>query len=84
MQTFVGASAYSFQDADDQLFSPTVLEDVAFGPLNLGKSKTDAIQIARRTLNFLGLDGFEDRITFQTVRRRKTIGVFGHRFGHGA
>ena len=27
-----------FQDADDQLFSPTVLEDVAFGPLYLGKS----------------------------------------------
>ncbi|MGD8893893.1 MAG: ABC transporter ATP-binding protein, partial [Desulfobacterales bacterium] len=27
-----------FQDPDDQLFSPTVLEDVAFGPLNLGKS----------------------------------------------
>jgi len=25
-----------FQDADDQLFSPTVIEDVAFGPLNLG------------------------------------------------
>jgi ABC-type glutathione transport system ATPase component len=28
-----------FQDPDDQLFSPTVLEDVAFGPLNLGKSR---------------------------------------------
>ena len=27
-----------FQDPDDQLFSPTVIEDVAFGPLNLGKS----------------------------------------------
>ena len=37
-----------FQDADDQLFSPTVLEDVAFGPLNLGKPKQEAIEIARR------------------------------------
>ena len=54
-----------FQDADDQLFSPTVLEDVAFGPLNLGKSKTEAVEIARRTLNFLGLSGFDDRITFK-------------------
>ena len=35
---------FLFQDADDQLFSPTVLEDVAFGPLNLGKSKDDARQ----------------------------------------
>ncbi len=29
-----------FQDADDQLFNPTVLEDVAFGPLNLGQEQT--------------------------------------------
>ncbi|HHD56440.1 MAG TPA: ABC transporter ATP-binding protein, partial [Desulfobulbaceae bacterium] len=27
-----------FQHADDQLFCPSVLEDVAFGPLNLGRS----------------------------------------------
>jgi len=54
-----------FQDADDQLFSPTVLEDVAFGPLNLGKSKDEAVDISRKTLNFLGLNDFEDRITFK-------------------
>jgi len=54
-----------FQDADDQLFSPTVLEDVAFGPLNLGKSKDEAIDISRKTLAFLNLSGFEDRITFK-------------------
>lgn len=52
-----------FQDADDQLFSPTVLEDVAFGPLNLGKSKSEAIEISISTLKFLGLEGFEDRMT---------------------
>ena len=54
-----------FQDSDDQLFNPTVLEDVAFGPLNLGKSKAEAVDISRNTLNFLGLKGFEDRITFR-------------------
>ena len=54
-----------FQDADDQLFSPTVLEDVAFGPLNQGKSVPEATAIARRTLDFLGLEGFEERITFK-------------------
>ena len=32
-----------FQDPDDQLFSPTVIEDVAFGPLNLGLSPAEAI-----------------------------------------
>jgi cobalt/nickel transport system ATP-binding protein len=62
-----------FQDADDQLFSPTVLEDVAFGPLNLGKSKNEAVDIARRTLTFLGLDGFEERITFKLSGGEKRL-----------
>lgn len=52
-----------FQNADDQLFCPTVLEDVAFGPLNLGKSHDEAADIARQTLADLQLTGFEDRIT---------------------
>lgn len=62
-----------FQDADDQLFSPTVLEDVAFGPLNLGRSRADAMAIARRTLEFLGLGGFEDRITFKLSGGEKRL-----------
>jgi cobalt/nickel transport system ATP-binding protein len=62
-----------FQDADDQLFSPTVLEDVAFGPLNLGKTKAEAGAIARRTLGFLGLNGFEDRITFKLSGGEKRL-----------
>ncbi len=62
-----------FQDADDQLFSPTVLEDVAFGPLNLGKSQDEAMDIARNTLKFLGLDGFEDRITYKLSGGEKKL-----------
>jgi len=62
-----------FQDADDQLFSPTVLEDVAFGPLNLGKSKDEAIDIARKTLEFLDLAGFEDRITYKLSGGEKRL-----------
>lgn len=62
-----------FQDADDQLFSPTVLEDVAFGPLNLGKTKEEAVEISRRTLSFLGLDGFENRITFKLSGGEKRL-----------
>ena len=62
-----------FQDADDQLFSPTVLEDVAFGPLNLGKSRNEAVEISRETLSFLGLDGFEDRITFKLSGGEKRL-----------
>jgi cobalt/nickel transport system ATP-binding protein len=62
-----------FQDADDQLFSPTVLEDVAFGPLNLGKTKEEAIAISRKTLSFLGLEGFEDRITIRLSGGEKRL-----------
>lgn len=52
-----------FQDADDQLFSPTVIEDVAFGPLNLGSPPQEAKEIALKTLADLGLSEFGDRIT---------------------
>jgi cobalt/nickel transport system ATP-binding protein len=62
-----------FQDADDQLFSPTVLEDVAFGPLNLGKTRKEAIRIAKETLAFLGLEGFENRITFKLSGGEKRL-----------
>ena len=62
-----------FQDADDQLFSPTVLEDVAFGPLNQGKSQDEARAIAHRTLESLGLAGFEDRITYKLSGGEKRL-----------
>lgn len=39
-----------FQDPDDQLFMPTVAEDVAFGPLNLGFSREEARARATRAL----------------------------------
>ncbi len=52
-----------FQGSDDQLFCPTVAEDVAFGPLNLGKPREEAIEIVRETLAAVGLEGFEDRVT---------------------
>ena len=41
-----GIVGICFQQADDQLFGPTVLDDVAFGCLNQGKSKAEAYQIA--------------------------------------
>jgi cobalt/nickel transport system ATP-binding protein len=62
-----------FQDADDQLFSPTVLEDVAFGPLNLGKTREEAAAISRETLRFLGLEGFEERISFRLSGGEKKL-----------
>jgi len=62
-----------FQDADDQLFSPTVLDDVAFGPLNLGLSVDEARDRAVRTLAGLGLAGFENRLTHRLSGGEKKL-----------
>ena len=62
-----------FQDPDDQLFCPTVLEDVAFGPLNLGRSPAEARAIAERTLTRLDLAGFAGRITHKLSGGEKRL-----------
>lgn len=64
---------FLFQSSDDQLFSPTVLEDVAFGPLNLGFSAKEARDIALKTLDELGLSGFEERITHRLSGGEKKL-----------
>jgi cobalt/nickel transport system ATP-binding protein len=64
---------FLFQNADDQLFSPTVLEDVAFGPLNLGKSPKKARKMAMETLEQLNLQGFENRITHKLSGGEKKL-----------
>lgn len=62
-----------FQNADDQLFSPTVLEDVAFGPLNMGKTPKQAREMSLRKLKELNLEGFEDRITHKLSGGEKKL-----------
>jgi len=64
---------FLFQNSDDQLFSPTVLEDVAFGPLNLGKSPREARKMAMEFLEKLNLKGFEDRITHRLSGGEKKL-----------
>ncbi|WP_246480342.1 energy-coupling factor ABC transporter ATP-binding protein [Motiliproteus sediminis] len=62
-----------FQDSDDQLFCPTVIEDVAFGPLNLGHPDADARQIALDTLASLGLDAYAERVTHRLSGGEKRL-----------
>lgn len=50
-----------FQDPNDQLFSPTVYEDVAFGPLHMGLSEAEIRQRVAESLEQVGLSGFELR-----------------------
>ena len=56
-----GQCGMTFQDAEDQLFMPTLLEDVAFGPLNQGLSPESAEAAARRAIAAVNLAGLERR-----------------------
>jgi len=68
-----GRIGFLFQDSDDQLFCPTVMEDVAFGPLNLGEGPDQARLIVSQTLKSLQLEGFEDRITYKLSGGEKRL-----------
>ena len=61
------------QQAEDQLFCPTVLEDVAFGPLNLGLGREAAEVAALRALQLLGLEEFASRLTHKLSGGEKKL-----------
>jgi cobalt/nickel transport system ATP-binding protein len=50
-----------FQNSDDQLFAPTVYQDVAFGPVNLGLPEEKVESCVNRTLEYLGLTTLRDK-----------------------
>ena len=50
-----------FQDPDDQLFMPTVGEDIAFGPYNMGKRGAELDSIVDEALQLVGMSEFKDR-----------------------
>jgi len=56
-----GRCGMTFQDADDQLFMPTLLDDVSFGPLNQGCGPAEAEAHARKAIAAVALEGLEDR-----------------------
>lgn len=66
-------AGYVFQDPDDQLFCPTVAEDVAFGPLNLGKSRHEVLSIVDAVLDRLGLAALRDRVTHKLSGGEKRL-----------
>ena len=61
-----------FQDPDDQLFSPTVYEDVAFGPIHMGLAKDEVDRRVTEALAAVGLPGFGGRQPFHlSIGQRK-------------
>jgi energy-coupling factor transporter ATP-binding protein EcfA2 len=65
-----------FQDPDDQLFNPTVFEDVAFGPLHLGVPEEEIHDRVERALAAVGMSGFEQRVPHRlSLGQRKRVAL---------
>jgi cobalt/nickel transport system ATP-binding protein len=67
-----------FQDANDQLFCPTVFEDVAFGPQQLGLSTAEVKARVDQALATMHLQGFEDRMPHHlSVGEKRRVCIAG-------
>ncbi|MCZ7393862.1 MAG: ATP-binding cassette domain-containing protein [Candidatus Methanoperedens sp.] len=67
-----------FQDPDDQIFAPTVKQDVAFGPMNLGLSPEEIEKRVRESLETVRLTGFEERAPHHlSTGEKKKVAIAG-------
>ena len=65
-----------FQDPDDQLFSPTVFEDVAFGPLHMGVPEAEIHDRVERALAAVGMAGAGRRLPHRlSLGQRKRVAL---------
>jgi cobalt/nickel transport system ATP-binding protein len=65
-----------FQDPDDQLFMPTVFDDIAFGPSNLGYKKDEIKRSVEESLRCVGMEGFENRVSHHlSIGQKKRISI---------
>ena len=65
-----------FQNPDDQLFSPTVFEDVAFGPLHMGLPEADVITRVDSALEAVRMSSYRDRLSHHlSVGEKKRIAI---------
>ncbi|HEX75138.1 MAG TPA: ABC transporter ATP-binding protein [Dehalococcoidia bacterium] len=65
-----------FQDPEDQLFSLTVFDDVAFGPINMGYSEPEVKQRVTQALEWVGMNGYEQRSPHHlSIGEKKRIAI---------
>jgi cobalt transport protein ATP-binding subunit len=65
-----------FQNPDDQLFSPTVFDDVAFGPLHMGLPEDEVRRRVNEALASVGMDGFGERLSHHlSMGQKKRIAI---------
>ncbi len=65
-----------FQDSDDQLFCPTVDEDITFGPLNLGMKHDEARQRTDEVTRLLNIEHLRDKVTHRLSGGEKRMVAF--------
>ena len=64
-RAFRSRVGFVFQNSDAQVFSPTVREEIAFGPLNMGMSRGEVVARVADTLAMLDIEDLADRAPFQ-------------------
>jgi cobalt/nickel transport system ATP-binding protein len=65
-----------FQNPDDQLFSPTVFEDVAFGPLHMGLPEAEVLARVESALEAVRMSAYRDRLSHHlSVGEKKRIAI---------
>jgi cobalt transport protein ATP-binding subunit len=65
-----------FQNPDDQLFSPTVFDDVAFGPLHMGYAEAEVRGRVSRALEQVSMAGFEKRLSHHlSLGQKKRVAI---------
>ncbi len=65
VEALAGRIGLVFQNPEDQLFCPTVFDDVAFGPMNMGVSPERVRERVDGALRAVGLAGYESRVPHQ-------------------
>jgi cobalt/nickel transport system ATP-binding protein len=64
LRHFRGSVGFVFQDSDVQLFCPTVLDEVLYGPLQLNMNETEALDRAYEVMKMLNIEGLKDRPSY--------------------
>lgn len=68
----------AFQDSESQLFMPTVLEDVAFGPMNRGVDAREAAHRALHALEMVGMEALAARAPYHlSAGEKKRAAIAG-------
>ena len=69
---------FVFQDPNDQLFAPSVKQDVAFGPLNLGLTPEEVKKIVDEALETVGMSEFSEKPPhFLSLGQKKRVALAG-------